>query len=101
MYRKYLAIVLPLLFVGFVLYGTNPDYTEHESLVAMTCKSKGDGDDSAICPLNSSEKTSTEFDRKEFIVYSAGILSYSTYKEKISSFGILGNVFLTLNEDEA
>ena len=44
--------------------------------------------------------SSSQFDKKE-IVYSAGILSYSTYKEKISSFGILGNVFLTINEDEA
>ena len=101
MYRKYIAIVLPLFFVGFVLYGTNPDYTKHESLVAMTCKSKEGSDDVAMCPLGYGKKTSTEFDRKEFVVYSAVILSYSTYEEKISSFGILGNVFLTLNEDGA
>ena len=54
-----------------------------------------------MCPLGYGKKTSTEFDKKEFIVYIAGILSYSTYKEKISSFGILGNVFLTINENGA
>ena len=78
-----------------------PDYKQHETLVAMLCESKGDAEGVTMCPLGYGKKTSTEFDRKEFIVYSAGILSYSTYKEKISSFGILGNVFLTLNEDEA
>ena len=101
MFRKYLVIVLPLLFVGFVLYRINPDYIEHESLVAMTCKSKGESDDVAICPLGFGKKASTKFDRKEFVVDSAGILSYSTYEEKISSFGILGNVFLTINEGRA
>ena len=101
MSKKYLGLILPLLFGGFVLYGTNPDYKQHEALVAMICESKGDGESVTMCPLGYGKKTSTEFDRKEFIVYSAGILSYSTYKEKISSFGILGNVFLPLNEDEA
>ena len=101
MSKKYLGLILPLLFGGLVLFGTNPDYKQHEALVAMICESKGDGESVTMCPLGYDKKTSTEFDRKEFIVYSAGILSYSTYKEKISSFGILGNVFLTLNEDEA
>ena len=101
MSKKYLGLILPLLFGGFVLFGTNPDYKQHEALVAMICESKGDVESVTMCPLGYGKKTSTEFDRKEFIVYSAGILSYSTYKEKISSFGILGNVFLTLNEDEA
>ena len=89
------------MFVGFVLFGTNPNYKQHEALVAMICESKGDGESVTMCPLGYGKKTSKEFDRKKFIVYSAGILSYSTYQEKISSFGILGNVFLTLNEDEA
>ena len=101
MLKKYLGIILSLLFGGFVLYGTNPDYKEHEILVAMTCKPKGESEKVTMCPLGYGKKTSTGFDRKEFAVYSAGILSYSTYEEKISSFGILGNVFLTLNEDEA
>ena len=99
--KKYLRLILLLLFGGFVLFGTNPDYKQHEALVAMICDSKVDDDSVTMCPLGYGKKTSTEFDRKEFIVYSAGILSYSTYKEKISSFGILGHVFLTLNEDEA
>ena len=99
--QKIFRINLPLLFGGFVLFGTNPDYKQHEALVAMICESKGDGESVKMCPLGYGKKTSTEFDKKEFIVYSAGILSYSTYKEKISSFGILGNVFLTINEDEA
>ena len=101
MSKKYLGLILPLLFGGLVLFGTNPDYNQHEALVAMICESKGDGNSVTMCPLGYGKKTLTEFDRKQFIVYNAGILSYSTYKEKISSFGILGNVFLTLNEDEA
>ena len=101
MSKKYSRSILPLLFGGFVLFGTNPDYKQHEALVAMICESKGDGESLTMCPLGYGKKTSAEFDRKEFVVYNAGILSYSTYEEKISSFGILGNVFLTLNEDEA
>ena len=101
MSKKYLGFVLPLLFGGFILYGTNPDYKQHEALVAMSCKPKEGGENVTMCPLGYGKKTSTKFDRKEFVVYNAGILSYSTYEEKFSSFGILGNVFLTINEDEA
>ena len=39
--------------------------------------------------------------RESFSVYSAGILSYSVYQEKLSSFGILGNVFLYSINNEA
>ena len=98
MSEKYLRLVLPLFFGGFILYETNPDYKQHENLIAMTCKSKGDGENVTMCPLGYGKKTSTEFDRKEFVVYNAGILFYSIYEEKNSSFGILGNVFLTLNK---
>ncbi len=101
MSKKYLGFVLPLLFGGFVLYGTNPDYKQHEALVAMTCKSMEGNGNVTMCPLGFGKKTSSGFNRKEFFVYNAGILSYSIYEEKISSFGILGNVFLTLIEDEA
>ena len=101
MSKKYLGFVLPLLFGGFILYGTNPDYKQHEALVAMTCNSKKDGENVTMCPLGYGKKTSMKFNRKEFVVYNAGILSYSIYEEKFSSFGILGNVFLTVNEDEA
>tara|TARA_X000000950_G_scaffold29952_1_gene32411 strand:+ start:6226 stop:6531 length:306 start_codon:yes stop_codon:yes gene_type:complete len=101
MSKKYLLLVSTLLFGGFILYGTNPDFKQHEALVAMTCNSNGDGENVTMCPLGYGKKTNTEFNRKEFAVYSAGILSYSTYEEKFSSFGIFGNVFLTLNEDGA
>ena len=101
MSKKYLLLVSTLLFGGFILYGTNPDFNQHEALVAMTCNSNGDGENVTMCPLGYGKKTNTEFNRKEFAVYSAGILSYSTYEEKFSSFGIFGNVFLTLNEDGA
>mgnify|MGYP001267147704 FL=1 len=100
MLKKYIVVALPLLLGGFVLYGTNPDYKQHEALVAMTCKSKGDEGSTTLCPLGYGEKSTSGFDRKDFIVYNAGILSYSTYEEKLSSFGILGNVFLTLDNEE-
>jgi len=101
MLKKYIVVALPLLLGGFVLYGTNPDYKQHETLVAMTCQSKGDGESTTLCPLGYGKKSVSGFDRKDFIVYNAGILSYSTYEDKLSSFGILGNVFLTLDNEEA
>ena len=100
MLKKYILIALPLLLGGVILYGTNPDYKQHENLVAMTCQSKGGGENTAVCPLGYGKKNSSGFDRKEFIVYNAGILSYSIYEEKLSSFGILGNVYLTLDNKE-
>ena len=51
MSKKYLGLILPLLFGGFVLFGTNPDYKQHEALVAMICESKGDGESVTMCPL--------------------------------------------------
>ena len=101
MFKKYLAIALPLVLGGFVLYGTNPDYKQHEALVSITCQSKGNEESKSMCPLGYGKKSTSAFDQKEFIVYNAGILSYSTYEEKLSSFGILGNVFLTLDSTEA
>jgi len=100
MLKKYILIALSLLLGGFVLYGTNPDYKQHENLVAMTCKSNVVKENAPVCPLGYGKKSANVFDRKEFIVYNAGILSYSTYEEKLSSFGILGNVFLTLDSEE-
>ena len=101
MLKKYAATILPILFGGFVLFGTNPDYKQHEILVSITCESKGDGKSITMCPLGYGKKKSAGFDKKEFKVYSAGILSYSTYENKFSSVGILGNVFLTLDNKEA
>ena len=100
MLKKYIVVALPVLLGGFVLYGTNPDYKQREALVAMTCESNEDGE-TTMCPLGYGKKSVSGFDRKDFIVYNAGILSYSTYEEKLSSFGILGNVFLTLDNEEA
>ena len=45
MLKKYIVVALPLLLGGFVLYGTNPDYKQHEALVAYDCQSKGDGEE--------------------------------------------------------
>ena len=101
MFKKYFVFALPLVLGGFVLYGTNPDYKQHEALVSMTCQSNENGESKSMCPLGYGKKSTATFDQKEFIVYNAGILSYSTYEEKLSSFGILGNVFLTLDSTEA
>ena len=100
MIKKYFLKVLATMVTGFVLYGTNPNYDQHESKVAEICQAKGKDGTMLVCPLGYGKKDITEFDRNSFSVYSAGILSYSTYQEKISSFGILGNVFLNSSMDE-
>ena len=84
---------------GILLYGTNPNYEQHESLVAEVCNRKAAGSDMPVCPLGYGKKSVASFNRNSFVVYNAGILSYSTYEEKFSSFGILGNVFLTSNDN--
>ena len=101
MFKKYFVIALPFVLGGFILYGTNPDYKQHEALVSMICQSNENEESTTMCPLGYGKKSTSAFDQKEFIVYNAGILSYSTYEEKLSSFGILGNVFLTLDSTEA
>ena len=98
--KNYLFL-LTFLITGIVLYGTNPNYDQHESLVAEVCNSMSAGSDMPVCPLGYGKKGSSEFDRESFSVYSAGILSYSVYQEKLSSFGILGNVFLYSINNEA
>ena len=99
MSKKYAKIILPLALSGFVLYGTNPGYQQHEAKVAMTCQTKKGTETTTMCPLGYGKKSTVSFDRNSFIVYNAGILSYSTYEEKFSSFGILGSVFLTSVEE--
>ena len=101
MFKKYFVIALPFVLGVFVLYGTNPDYKQHKALVSMTCQSNENEEKTTLCPLGYGKKSTSAFDQKEFIVYNAGILSYSTYEEKLSSFGILGSVFLTLDSTEA
>ena len=92
--KKYYLFLSTFLITGIVLYGTNPNYDQHESLVAELCNSTANGSNEPVCPLGYGKKGSSEFDRESFNVYSAGILSYTVYQEKLSSFGILGNVFL-------
>ena len=92
--RKYHLFLSTFLITGIVLYGTNPNYDQHESLVAEVCNNMSAGGNESVCPLGYGKKGSSEFNRESFSVYSAGILSYSVYQEKLSSFGILGNVFL-------
>ena len=99
--KKYSLMILAFSVTGILLYGTNPNYEQHESLVAEVCNSKSAGSDMPVCPLGYGKKGSSDFDRESFSVYSAGILSYSVYQEKLSSFGILGNVFLYSNINEA
>ncbi len=101
MFKKYFIIALPFVLGVFVLYGTNPDYKQHQALVSMTCQSNENEERTTMCPLGYGKKSTSAFDQKEFIFYNAGILSYSTYEEKLSSFGILGSVFLTLDSTEA
>ena len=98
--KKYYIFISTFLVTGIVLYGTNPNYEQHESLVAEICNNKASGSDMPVCPLGYGKKGSSDFDRESFSVYSAGILSYSVYQEKLSSFGILGNVFLYSNINE-
>ena len=95
--KKYYIFISTFLVTGIVLYGTNPNYEQHESLVAEICNNKASGSDMPVCPLGYGKKGSSDFDRESFSVYSAGILSYSIYQEKLSSFGILGSVFLHSN----
>ena len=99
--KKYSLMILAFSVTGILLYGTNPNYEQHESLVAEVWNNKAAGRDMPVCPLGYGKKGSSDFDRESFSVYSAGILSYSVYQEKLSSFGILGNVFLYSNINEA
>tara|TARA_B110000438_G_scaffold234904_1_gene231468 strand:+ start:56 stop:361 length:306 start_codon:yes stop_codon:yes gene_type:complete len=101
MFKKYFLKVIATIVTGFVLYGTNPNYEQHELIVSEICQSKGEEGTMLVCPLGYGKKDTAAFDRNSFSVYSAGILSYSTYQEKLSSFGILGNVFLNSSMDEA
>ena len=93
MLKKYLFKFFVTMIAGFVLYGTNPNYEHHELRVSKLCQSKISEDDMLVCPLGYGKKIATEFDRRSFSVYSAGILSYSTYQEKFSSFGIFHSLF--------
>ena len=100
MFKKYFLKILTLIIAGFVLYGTNPDYEQHEFKVATICQSKETADTASMCPLGYGKKSVSEFKQNLFIVYDAGILSYSIYEDKLASFGILGNVFLRSSINE-
>ena len=99
MWKKYHITFVLVFSGGFILFKTNPSYKQHETIVATICQSNGNKESTTMCPLGYGRNSTSSFDRKKFIVYNAGILSYSIYKEKVASFGILGNVFLTLNID--
>ncbi len=101
MFKNYFVAGLSLVLGGFVLFGTNPDYKQHEILVSTTCQGKATGKSTTMCPLGYGKKSTSNFDKKQFKVYSAGILSYSTYEDKFSSIGILGNVYLTMDTIDA
>ena len=101
MWKKYYIKCVLVLVGAFILFKTNPSYRQHEKIVATTCQSNGNKESTTMCPLGYGRNSTSSFDRKEFVVYNAGILSYSIYEEKVASFGILGNVFLTLNTDRA
>ncbi|MBI89650.1 MAG: hypothetical protein CMG60_06130 [Candidatus Marinimicrobia bacterium] len=93
MFKKYYSKIILVLTTGVVLYGTNPGYEQHESKVSENCQSKETANQSGVCPLGYGNKSDTSFSPSLFAVYNAGILSYSTYENKLSSFGILGQVF--------
>ena len=95
MLKRYFLQFLVVLIAGMTLYATNPSYEQHENKVAKTCQTEQNR--GAVCPLGFGSKSKPIFKRELFSVYSAGIISYSTYQEKLSSFGILGNVFLRSN----
>ncbi|OUX31903.1 MAG: hypothetical protein CBE24_04370 [bacterium TMED264] len=89
-----------LIISGFVLYGTNPSYDQHETKVATTCLSNQTGKNVAMCPLGYGKKKISNFDRASFSVFDAGLISYSYYENKLASVGFLGNIFLTNNSKE-
>ena len=93
MFKKYFFKILKLIITLSILYGTNPDYGQHEFKVATMRQSKDTSDNILMCPLGYGKKSASNFQPTLFIVYDAGILSYSTYEKKIATFGILGNVF--------
>jgi len=97
MVKKYFLQTLVVLIAGMTLYATNPSYEQHANKVEKTCQIEQNGVAVAVCPLGYGSKSKSDFERESFSVYSAGIISYSTYQEKLSSFGILGNVFLRSN----
>tara|TARA_Y100001968_G_scaffold323846_1_gene362196 strand:+ start:1128 stop:1433 length:306 start_codon:yes stop_codon:yes gene_type:complete len=100
MSKKYFLIFSITMTIGFVLYITNPSYEQHELIVAEICQAKGSEKNATMCPLGYGKKSASNFQPTLFIVYDAGILSYSTYEKKIATFGILGNVFssFTMNK---
>ena len=98
--KKHFFIISTFFLTVILLCGTNPNYDQHESIVAQVCNSKTLNNDIPVCPLGYGKKEVAEFNRDAFSVYSAGILSYSVYEEKISSIGFLGNVFIYSNMKE-
>ena len=86
--------IIVLFSLGFILYGTNPGYNQHENKFAMTCSSDQDDNKATMCPLGYGKKSSSSFKRESFSVFDAGLISYSIYEEKLATVGILGNVFL-------
>ena len=86
MLKKYIVVALPLLLGGFVLYGTNPDYNQHEALVAMTCQSKGDGESTTLCPLGYGKKSVSGFDRRGFHCIQCRNFVLLHHEDKLSSF---------------
>tara|TARA_Y100000588_G_C13731676_1_gene701710 strand:+ start:372 stop:677 length:306 start_codon:yes stop_codon:yes gene_type:complete len=94
MFKKYFFKILTLIITLSILYGTNPDYGQHEFKVATMRQSKDTSDNILMCPLGYGKKSVSNFKQNSFIVYNVGILSYSIYEEELASFGILGKVFL-------
>ena len=90
--NKYLFI-FSVFILGTILTATNPDYKQHQIKVEEFCQAKSSQDQVSLCPLGYDKINVANFDEKSFSVYSVGILSYSTYQEKISTVGILGNIF--------
>ena len=94
MSKSFLYKMSALIISGFILYGTNPSYDQHETKVATTCLSNQTSKNVAVCPLGYGKKKVSNFDRASFSVFDAGLISYSYYENKLASVGFLGNVFL-------
>jgi len=95
LYKNSLFKFLLLIIIGCVLFGTNPNYEEHEIIVSQICQQNQSKENISMCPLGYGNKPKPIFSRDSFSVYNIGILSYSIYEEDLATIGIFGNIFLS------
>lgn len=82
-----------LIIIGFMLYGTKPNYLQHKHQVAKLYQNKEDKTKVGLCPFGYDTKKNLSLNLNFFDVYDAGILSFAVYKHELISIGIFGKVF--------